>query len=82
MGPSISEATGAGVGVFLKKVLGSGRVGSGYERTAEDALRFVFETPGVTSGLIGTLKTEHLRQNTAHAAAALRSADDSAGETR
>jgi aryl-alcohol dehydrogenase-like predicted oxidoreductase len=83
MGASIDAAGAAGVGVFLKKVLGSGRVGGAYATTAEDALAFVFEKPAVSSVLIGTLSTDHLRQNAAAAAAALGAATErDAGEAR
>ena len=71
MRSSIEAAGAAGVGVFLKKVLGSGRVGDGYTRSAADALRFVYETRGVTSVLIGTLNAGHLRENARAAAEAL-----------
>lgn len=71
MGGSIDAAGDAGVGVFLKKVLGSGRVGAGYETSAVEALGFVFEKPAVTSVLIGTLKPERLRENAGIALAAI-----------
>tara|TARA_Y100001933_G_scaffold103174_1_gene103958 strand:+ start:96 stop:926 length:831 start_codon:yes stop_codon:yes gene_type:complete len=71
MSESIDAAGAAGVGVFLKKVLGSGRVGDGYDMSAADALRFVFEKPAVTSVLIGTLCLEHLVENAERAIAAL-----------
>ena len=71
MRPSIEEAHRAGVGVLLKKALGSGRVGEGFETSAEDALRFVYGTPGVTSVLVGTLNEAHLRANALAVASAL-----------
>jgi aryl-alcohol dehydrogenase-like predicted oxidoreductase len=63
MAASIDAAGSAGVGVFLKKVLGSGRVGEGYAMTPAEALRFVFDRPAVTSVLIGTLRRAHLLEN-------------------
>lgn len=71
MGDSIDAAAGAGVGVFLKKALASGRVGSGHSLTAEEALRFAFERTGVTSVLIGTLNSGHLSENVSAAVRAL-----------
>ena len=79
MRDSIESAGKAGVGVFLKKVLGSGRVGTGYEKTAAEALRFVYETPGVSSVLIGTLREAHLRSNAADARSALESIEAAGG---
>jgi len=71
MGPAIDAAGRAGVGVLVKKALGSGRVGAGFGVTAEAALGFVLGRPGVTSVVVGTLSAEHLRANAA-AGAALR----------
>lgn len=72
MGPAIDAAGRAGVGVLVKKALGSGRVGAGFGVTAEAALGFVLGRPGVTSVVVGTLSAEHLRANAAAAGAALR----------
>jgi aryl-alcohol dehydrogenase-like predicted oxidoreductase len=44
-------------GIFIKKALGSGHL------PAEEALRFVFAQPGVTSVIVGTINPEHLKQN-------------------
>ena len=72
MAQSIDEAEREGVGVFLKKALGSGRVGGEYEQSAEDALRFVYRKPGVTSVLIGSLNTTHVHENAVAASNAIR----------
>lgn len=72
MGPAVDAAGGAGVGVLLKKVLGSGRVGEGFGVTAEEALGFVLKRPAVTSVVVGTLNPAHLAANVAAAESALR----------
>lgn len=54
----IEQAAAAGVGVVVKKGLGSGRL------DPAGAIRFVLENPAVASLVIGTLNAEHIRENT------------------
>ncbi len=61
----IADAARRGVGVFVKKGLGSGRLDPAL------AIRHVLGQPGVSSLVVGTLSLEHLRDNLRHAAAAL-----------
>lgn len=58
---TIALAHERGVGVVIKKALGSGRL------PADEALRFVFDQPGVGSVVVGTLNAEHMRANIAAA---------------
>ncbi len=53
----IAEAAAAGVGVLVKKALGSGQL------PTEAALRFVLGNPGVSSVVVGSLSLAHLRAN-------------------
>ncbi|MCH8004764.1 MAG: aldo/keto reductase [Planctomycetes bacterium] len=53
----IAEAARADVGVLIKKGLASGRL------DPTEAIRFVLETPGVSSLLVGGLSIDHLRHN-------------------
>ncbi len=53
----IAEAARADVGVLIKKGLASGRL------NPTEAIRFVLETPGVSSLLVGGLSIDHLRHN-------------------
>jgi aryl-alcohol dehydrogenase-like predicted oxidoreductase len=61
--PVIARAAAAGVGVVVKKGLGSGRLPAG------DAIGFVLANPGVVSMVVGTLDLAHLRENVAAASA-------------
>lgn len=56
---TIALAHERGVGVVVKKALGSGHL------PADEALRFVFEQPGVTSAVVGTLNPAHMQANIA-----------------
>ena len=56
---TIAMAHQLGVGVIVKKALASGRL------PATEALRFVFDQPGVNSVVIGTLNAEHMQANIA-----------------
>ncbi len=62
----IAEAGRAGIGVVVKKGLASGRL------PAADAIRFVLETPGVASLVVGSLDLDHLRENVREAEEARR----------
>jgi aryl-alcohol dehydrogenase-like predicted oxidoreductase len=51
-------------GVFIKKALASGHLNKiPSQDPVLDALRFIFQTQGVTSVIMGTLNTEHLTRN-------------------
>lgn len=53
----IAEAAALGIGVFVKKGLASGRL------PPADAIRFIVETPGVTSLIVGGLNRDHFAAN-------------------
>lgn len=55
--PLLEEAAAAGVGVVIKKGLGSGRL------NPADAIPFVLAAPGVGSLLISGLNLDHFREN-------------------
>jgi aryl-alcohol dehydrogenase-like predicted oxidoreductase len=59
---AIAEAANRGVGVLVKKGLGSGRL------TADAAVRFVLKNPNVASIVVGGLSLAHFRDNVAAAA--------------
>lgn len=69
----IREAADAGVGVVVKKGLGQGRL------NAAEAIRFVLQTEGVTSLVIGGLNLEHMTANIRAAQAALADAPPNRG---
>ena len=58
----IAEAADRGVGVVVKKGLGSGRL------APEQSIRFVLGTAGVSSLVVGSLDLEHIRDNVTVAA--------------
>jgi aryl-alcohol dehydrogenase-like predicted oxidoreductase len=55
--PVVQQAAARGIGVVVKKALASGRL------APAEALRFVLNTPGVCSAVVGTLNLEHLAAN-------------------
>ena len=55
----IAKAAEADVGIVVKKGLASGHL------DPEPAIRFVLDTPGVGSLVVGSLTLEHLEQNVA-----------------
>ena len=55
--PVIARAHELGIGVLLKKVLGSGHI------PPEKSLQFALSQAGVHSAVIGTLNSEHLKDN-------------------
>ncbi|MBI5756917.1 MAG: aldo/keto reductase [Planctomycetales bacterium] len=57
--PVIAEAASRGVGVIVKKGLGSGHL------AAAEAISFVLDNPHVSSMVVGSLNLEHLRANVA-----------------
>jgi aryl-alcohol dehydrogenase-like predicted oxidoreductase len=60
----IRQAAARGVGIVIKKGLGSGSLaGSSAPRSLEENFRPIFAVPGVTSLIIGTINREHLREN-------------------
>lgn len=71
--PVLRAAADAGVGVIVKKGLASGHL------PAEQAIPFVLRNQAVTSMVIGTLNTDHLRQTVELASAALPAAESSQG---
>ncbi|XAL99230.1 aldo/keto reductase [Phycisphaeraceae bacterium D3-23] len=54
---TIALAHEQGVGVIVKKALGSGHL------PADEALRFVFAHPGVGAAVVGTLNAAHMQAN-------------------
>lgn len=46
-------------GIFIKKAFASGHL----QTPAADNMQFIFSEPGVTSVIVGTINTEHLREN-------------------
>lgn len=46
-------------GIFIKKALASGHL----KTSIADNMRFIFEEPGVTSVIVGTINAMHLREN-------------------
>jgi aryl-alcohol dehydrogenase-like predicted oxidoreductase len=63
--PVIADAARRGVGVVVKKGLGQGRL------DPAEAIRFVLQTEGVTSLIVGGLNLDHLKANIRSAAAAM-----------
>lgn len=56
--PVIARAASAGCGVLVKKALASGHAGT-------DSLRYAASATGVSAVIVGTLSTDHLRDNVA-----------------
>jgi len=59
MEPVIAEAAAAGIAVFVKKPLASGRI------APAAAIPFLLKNPGVSTIVVGGLNIDHLRQNIA-----------------
>ncbi len=59
-------------GVLIKKALQSGHIGAG---GVEEAMRFIFAQPGVSSVMVGTITPDHLRDNAAAVEAAIKACD-------
>lgn len=55
--PVVRDAAARGIGILVKKGLGSGTL------SPEDAIPFVLREPGVSSLVVGGLSLEHLREN-------------------
>jgi aryl-alcohol dehydrogenase-like predicted oxidoreductase len=55
--PAIAAARARGIGVLVKKALGSGHLIAG------DSLRWVVDQPGVGCAVVGTTSPVHLREN-------------------
>jgi aryl-alcohol dehydrogenase-like predicted oxidoreductase len=67
--PVLEAAERTGKGVLIKKGLSSGHLaGPG---AVEEAFRFIYGQPGVSSIIVGTINSAHLRANVAAAEAAL-----------
>ncbi|MFN0011099.1 MAG: aldo/keto reductase [Phycisphaerales bacterium] len=67
--PAAALAGQRGVGVLVKKALGSGRLGA-TAADAKDAIRFACGQPGVSSVVIGATNARHLRDAAGAAAEA------------
>lgn len=63
LGPYIERAAAAGVGVLAKKVLGSGHAATHSTPDSLSPIEYVLRHPGVASAVVGTLSTNHLREN-------------------
>lgn len=65
--PVIAHAQQKNKAVFIKKAFGSGHLVDSHKSSEEDpvlaAMRFIFQEPGVTSIILGTLNPEHLKHN-------------------
>ena len=64
--PVLAEAARQQKGIFIKKAFASGhldKLGSETADPIKSALRFIFEEPGVTSVILGTINPEHLKHN-------------------
>lgn len=59
--PVLQAAADENKGVLIKKGLQSGHVGGQHD--VKDAMRFVFDQPGVSSMIVGTINPRHLRSN-------------------
>ncbi|MEM7680317.1 MAG: aldo/keto reductase [Planctomycetota bacterium] len=64
--PVAAEAAEHGVGVLVKKGLGSGRL------SAEQAIPWLMQQPGVTAAVVGSLSIEHMAENLRLARAAMK----------
>ncbi|TVQ53226.1 MAG: aldo/keto reductase [Phycisphaerales bacterium] len=64
--PVIEAVQQREIGVIIKKGLASGTLAAGRDATRQ-AIRFVTDTPGVSSLVIGGLNEDHLRENIAAA---------------
>lgn len=67
--PVLELAAAEKKGVLIKKALQSGQAG---KCGVEDAMRFIFLRPGVSSIIVGTINSAHLRYNVEIAQAALK----------
>lgn len=65
--PVIAAAHAANKGVLIKKALNSGHDALGSAAQTADSLRTALALPGVSSAIIGTINSEHLRANAAAA---------------
>jgi len=59
--PVLQAAAENNKGVLIKKGLQSGHVGGRHD--VKDAMKFVFDQPGVSSMIVGTINPQHLRSN-------------------
>lgn len=74
--PVVREAHAAGVGVLIKRGLGSGHLpggpGADARGAVEACLRYLVGEPGVSSVVVGTINPSHLRENVAALARVVR----------
>ncbi len=61
--PALDKCVHQHKGAFIKKALASGHLGSDAAHTARENLQFVYQHPGTSCIIVGTLQAEHLRQN-------------------
>jgi aryl-alcohol dehydrogenase-like predicted oxidoreductase len=62
--PVLHDAYQKNKGIFIKKALASGHLQKiASNDPVKTAMEFIFREPGVTSVIVGTLNTEHLRYN-------------------
>jgi aryl-alcohol dehydrogenase-like predicted oxidoreductase/glycine/D-amino acid oxidase-like deaminating enzyme len=62
---AVAAARAKGVGVIVKKALRSGYAAAGgsAQESLRAAFKFVFDVPGVSSAVVGTINPAHLREN-------------------
>ncbi|NNM51346.1 MAG: aldo/keto reductase [Pseudomonadales bacterium] len=61
--PALEQCINLHKGAFIKKALASGHLGSDAAKVARENLQFVYQHPGTSCIIVGTLQAEHLRQN-------------------
>lgn len=67
--PVLEAAAAQNRAILVKKAFASGHLDKlGGKNPVEHALEFIFEQPGVTSVVLGTINPQHLRENVAVAA--------------
>ncbi len=71
--PVLTHAHAQGKGIFIKKALASGHLNKlgNQKDPVQAAFHFIFQEPGVTSIILGTLNPGHLKQNVDHVKALL-----------
>ncbi len=68
----IEQASKDNKGIFIKKLFSSGNlINNKYMDSVQDSFNFIFQQPAVSSVIIGTINTSHLRDNVVKAITAL-----------